>query len=109
MPARGRRQLSRALAHSGRQPGPRLPCILEHGELRYSIRGGIVDDRQQLTQQVLDTVRRFVEREVMPVASRYEHADEHAQPLVQRMKQLVLFGATIPLEYDGLRLADSTY
>ncbi len=53
-----------------------------------------MDDRQQLTQQVLDTVRRFVEREVMPVASRYEHADEYPQPLVERMKELGLFGAT---------------
>src|SRR3989442_684898 len=73
------------------------------------IRGGIVDDRQQLTQQVLDTVRRFVEREVMPVASRYEHADEYPQPLVERMKELGLFGATIPVEYGGLGLDYSTY
>src|SRR5207249_3133960 len=109
MPARARRQRSRTLAHSGRQPGPRLPCILKHGELRRSIQGGVVDDRQQLTQQVLDTVRRFVEREVMPVASRYEHADEYPQPLVERMKELGLFGATIPLEYGGLGLDYSTY
>ncbi len=68
-----------------------------------------MDDRQQLTQQVLDTVRRFVEREVMPVASRYEHADEYPQPLVERMKELGLFGATIPLEYGGLGLDYSTY
>jgi len=68
-----------------------------------------VDDRQQLTQQVLDTVRRFVEREVMPVASRYEHADEYPQPLVERMKELGLFGATIPVEYGGLGLDYSTY
>src|SRR5207249_10661775 len=104
MPARGRRQLSRTLAHSGRQSVPRLPCILKHGELRRSIQGGVVDDRQQLTQQVLDTVRRLVERDVMPVASRYEHADEYPQPLVERMKELGLFGATIPLEYGGLGL-----
>src|SRR5437899_740440 len=63
--------------------------------------GGVVDDRQELTRQVLDTVRRFVEREVMPVASRYEHADEYPQPLVERMKELGLFGATIPVEYGG--------
>ena len=59
--------------------------------------------------QVLDTVRRFVEREVMPNASKYEHADEYPTPLVERMKELGLFGATIPVEYGGLGLAVATY
>src|SRR5437016_2537543 len=45
----------------------------------------------------------------MPVASRYEHADEYPQPLVERMKELGLFGATIPVEYGGLGLDYSTY
>src|SRR6266850_2462556 len=71
--------------------------------------GGTLDDRQQLTAQVLDTVRRFVEREVIPVASRYEHADEYPQPLVDRMRELGLFGATIPVEYGGLGLDYTTY
>src|SRR2546429_9221106 len=66
--------------------------------------GAAVEDRLALTAQVLGTVRRFVEREVMPVASRYEHADEYPQPLVERMKELGLFGATIPAEYGGLGL-----
>ena len=68
-----------------------------------------MDDRQALTAQILDTVRRFVEREVIPVASRYEHADEYPQPLVERMKELGLFGATIPAEHGGLGLDYSTY
>jgi alkylation response protein AidB-like acyl-CoA dehydrogenase len=68
-----------------------------------------VDDRQQLTAQVLDTVRRFVEREVLPVASRFEHADEYPHGLVERMKELGLFGATIPAEFGGLGLDYSTY
>ncbi|HEV7732949.1 MAG TPA: acyl-CoA dehydrogenase family protein, partial [Candidatus Binatia bacterium] len=62
-----------------------------------------------VTEQILDTVRRFVDREVLPVASRYEHADEYPQPLVDRMKELGLFGATIPVEYGGLGLDTSTY
>ena len=61
------------------------------------------------TTQILTTVRRFVEREVLPVASKYEHADEYPQPLVDRMKELGLFGATIPAEYGGLGLDYSTY
>jgi len=63
----------------------------------------------EVQQQVLATVRRFVEREVLPVASRYEHADEYPQPLVDRMKELGLFGATIAPEWGGLGLDYSTY
>jgi alkylation response protein AidB-like acyl-CoA dehydrogenase len=67
------------------------------------------DDAPEVTAQIIDTVRRFVEREVIPVASRYEHADEYPQPLVDRMKELGLFGATIPVEYGGLGLGYTTY
>ena len=66
-------------------------------------------EQSELTAQILDTVRRFVDREVIPVASKYEHADEYPQPLVDRMKELGLFGATIPVEYGGLGLDTSTY
>src|SRR5438876_646681 len=55
--------------------------------------GAAVEDRRAVTAQVIDTVRRFVEREVIPVASKYEHADEYPQPLVDRMRELGLFGA----------------
>jgi alkylation response protein AidB-like acyl-CoA dehydrogenase len=68
-----------------------------------------VDDRQVLTAQILDTVRRFVEREVIPVASTYEHEDAYPQALVDRMRELGLFGATIPVEYGGLGLDYTTY
>src|SRR2546425_9042978 len=71
--------------------------------------GAAVEDRHAVRAQVLDTVRRFVAREVIPVASKYEHADEYPQPLVDRMRELGLFGATIPAEYGGLGLDYTTY
>src|SRR5262245_34361213 len=63
----------------------------------------------QLRAQIVDTSRRFVDREVIPVASKYEHADEYPAPLVDRMRELGLFGATIPPEYGGLGLDYTTY
>ena len=60
-------------------------------------------------EQIVDTVRRFVDREVMPTASSFEHSDTYPTPLVERMKELGLFGATIPLEYGGLGLDVTTY
>jgi alkylation response protein AidB-like acyl-CoA dehydrogenase len=68
-----------------------------------------VDDRQELAAQVVDTVRRFVEREVMPAARDLEHDDRYPHALVGRMKELGLFGATIPVEYGGLGLDYTTY
>ncbi len=58
---------------------------------------------------VIDAVRKFVQKEVMPVASGYEHADEYPHALVDRMKEMGLFGATIPEEYGGMELDTVTY
>src|SRR5229473_6002045 len=60
-------------------------------------------------QQMLTTIRRFVEREVKPVASDMEHRDEYPHALVERMKELGLFGAIIPVEYGGMGLSFTTY
>jgi butyryl-CoA dehydrogenase len=60
-------------------------------------------------QEIVASVREWVEREVYPVASEYEHADEFPAPLVEDMKQMGLFGVTIPEEYGGLGLDLLTY
>src|SRR5687768_13081892 len=52
-------------------------------------------------QLVVHTVREFVEREVIPVASEMEHGNEYPHALVETMKQLGLFGLNIPEEYGG--------
>jgi alkylation response protein AidB-like acyl-CoA dehydrogenase len=52
-------------------------------------------------QLVVATVREFVEREVMPVASEMEHRGEYPHRLVETMKQLGLFGLNVPEEYGG--------
>ena len=59
--------------------------------------------------ELVETIRRFVEREVVPVASKLDHDNEYPHQLVARMKDLGLFGATIPTEYGGLGLDFSTY
>ncbi len=58
---------------------------------------------------VLDTVERFLERDVAPHARRLEAADEYPEEIVARMKEMGLFGAVIPEEYGGLGLSPSTY
>jgi len=59
--------------------------------------------------EIVATVRDWVEREVMPAASELEHADAYPGELVAQMKELGLFGVTIPEEYGGLGLDLTTY
>lgn len=60
-------------------------------------------------EQIIRTVRGFVEREVIPVATEMEHRDEYPIAMVERMKELGLFGANIPDQYGGLDLDYVTY
>lgn len=50
------------------------------------------------------SVRRWVEREVLPVVGDLERADEYPAELVAQMQAMGLFGITIPEEYGGLGL-----
>jgi alkylation response protein AidB-like acyl-CoA dehydrogenase len=60
-------------------------------------------------REVVATVREFVEREVIPVANELEHADEFPEKIVEGMKELGLFGLTVPEEYGGAGLDLLTY
>lgn len=62
-----------------------------------------------LRDELIATVRRFVEADVVPVASELEHADEYPAAIVATMADLGLFGVTIPEEYGGLGLDLLTY
>jgi alkylation response protein AidB-like acyl-CoA dehydrogenase len=62
-----------------------------------------------LADELVATVRTWVQREVLPVASALEHADEYPTALVDGMRELGLFGATIPEEYGGLGFDTATY
>jgi alkylation response protein AidB-like acyl-CoA dehydrogenase len=68
-----------------------------------------VNTPPEVRQELVDTIRRFVERDVIPVASDLEHRNEYPHALVERMKGLGLFGATIPSEFGGLGLDFTTY
>jgi alkylation response protein AidB-like acyl-CoA dehydrogenase len=54
--------------------------------------------------EILALIRQFVDRKVLPVASDLDHRDEFPTELVEDMKQMGLFGVTIPEEYGGLGL-----
>ena len=51
-----------------------------------------------------DTIRRFVEEELDPIADQVEEEDRIPEHIVERMRELGLFGMVVPEEYGGLGL-----
>ncbi|MEM9740727.1 MAG: acyl-CoA dehydrogenase family protein, partial [Pseudomonadota bacterium] len=60
-------------------------------------------------QIILATIDKWLERDVKPHVLKFDHADEYPHEMVEQMKELGLFGATIPEEYGGLGLSATTY
>src|SRR5438874_12665634 len=60
-------------------------------------------------QDILATVREFVDKEIIPHAQHLEHADEYPEEIVAGMTELGLFGLTIAEEYGGLGESLLTY
>ncbi|MEO7061639.1 MAG: acyl-CoA dehydrogenase family protein [Lapillicoccus sp.] len=59
--------------------------------------------------ELLALVRRFVDEQIIPVATGLEHADEYPTTIVEAMKEMGIFGLMIPEEYGGLGQSLLTY
>ncbi len=62
-----------------------------------------------IQKQIVETVRDFVEKEVIPIADDLEHKDEFPEAIVEQMKELGLFGLTVSEEYGGVGESLTTY
>ncbi len=63
------------------------------------------DEQKAITEMV----HQFADNEIIPVAEEYDHEDKFPEPIVEQMKELGLFGVTIPEEYGGMGLDLTTY
>ncbi len=59
--------------------------------------------------EIIDTVRQFVDKAIIPHAQELEHADIYPQEIVDQMRDMGLFGLMIPAEYGGLGESLLTY
>jgi len=59
---------------------------------------------QETLDQLLDMLRQFVEGVLIPRENEVAETDEISADIVQQMRELGLFGLTIPEEYEGLGL-----
>src|ERR1700742_446479 len=58
---------------------------------------------------ICEMVRQFADEQIIPNAEHSDHEDEFPEPIVEQMKELGLFGVTIPEEYGGMGLDLTTY
>ncbi len=77
--------------------------------MRSAYDRGVSHTDPALADELVRTIRTFVEKEVVPVASELEHRDEYPAALIRQMAEFGLFGAVIPEEYGGLGLDVRTY
>ena len=66
-------------------------------------------DKTDEQKAITEMVRQFVDNEVIPVAEEHDHEDSFPDAVVEQMKELGLFGVTIPEEYGGMGLDLTTY
>src|SRR5256884_5656290 len=63
------------------------------------------DEQRAITEMV----RQFVDNEVIPIAEEHDHEDKFPDAVVEQMKELGLFGVTIPEDFGGMGLDLTTY
>jgi alkylation response protein AidB-like acyl-CoA dehydrogenase len=59
--------------------------------------------------QLLESIERWTERELKPIARAHDLADSYPEAIVAQMRELGLFGATIGQQWGGLGLPATTY
>jgi alkylation response protein AidB-like acyl-CoA dehydrogenase len=67
------------------------------------------DGLTDVQQEILGTVRAFVDEQVIPVASELDHADAYPDAIVAGLAELGVFGLTIGQQYGGLGESLLTY
>jgi alkylation response protein AidB-like acyl-CoA dehydrogenase len=65
----------------------------------------MTDEQRAITEMV----HQFADEQILPNAEHYDHEDAFPEPIVEQMKELGLFGVTIPEEYGGMGLDLTTY
>jgi len=64
---------------------------------------------EEARSQIINLVRDFVRRDVEPVAAKLDKEDIVPLDLIDKMKDLGLFGITVPEEYGGMGLDYTTF
>jgi alkylation response protein AidB-like acyl-CoA dehydrogenase len=67
------------------------------------------EEKTDEQKDITEMVRQFVDEQIIPNAEEFDHEDKFPEAIVEQMKELGLFGVTIPEEYGGMGLDLTTY
>ena len=68
-----------------------------------------LSEAEEQEHLILDAIDKWLDRDVRPYVLEFDHEDKYPYDMVEQMKELGLFGATIPMEFGGLGLSATTY
>ena len=68
-----------------------------------------LQDMTDEQRAICEMVHQFADEQIIPNAEHYDHEDSFPEPIVEQMRELGLFGVTVPEEYGGMGLDLSTY
>src|ERR1700755_2424919 len=68
-----------------------------------------IDQRTEEQRAIIEMVRQFVDEQIISQAEHFDAADEFPEAIVAQMRELGLFGVTIPEAYGGMGLDLTTY
>jgi alkylation response protein AidB-like acyl-CoA dehydrogenase len=74
-----------------------------------SVRSDSSSEISDEQRAIVEMIRQFTDEQILPRAGHYDHEDEFPEAIVEQMKELGLFGVTIPEEYGGMGLDLTTY
>jgi alkylation response protein AidB-like acyl-CoA dehydrogenase len=74
-----------------------------------AVAADLPSDMSDEQRAITEMVRQFADEQILPNAEHYDHEDLFPGPIVEQMKELGLFGVTIPEEYGGMGLDLTTY
>jgi alkylation response protein AidB-like acyl-CoA dehydrogenase len=67
------------------------------------------EEKTDEQKAITEMVRQFADEQILPNAEHFDHEDEFPTDIVEQLKELGLFGVTIPEEYGGMGLDLTTY
>ena len=74
-----------------------------------AVETAVYSEQTDLQRDITEMVRQFADEKIIPNAEHFDHEDIFPEQIVEEMKELGLFGVTIPEEYGGMGLDLTTY
>ena len=108
-PRRNRQRITLRSGMAQSSSIPRITSARNRFGSQMAVAQAQYTDKTDEQKAITDMVRQFVDEQVIPIAEKHDHEDSFPDAVVEQMKELGLFGVTIPEEHGGMGLDLTTY